>query len=75
MVDILTCHSLTNDNEMQKTMSFLDVEIIREDKKSTTAIYSKLTFRGVYTYFESFLPSTYKFGTVYALAYRCFRVC
>ena len=25
--------------------------------------------------FESFLPATYKFGMVYTLAYRCFRIC
>ena len=25
--------------------------------------------------FDSFLPSTYKCGTVYTLAYRCFSIC
>ena len=33
------------------------------------------TFRGVYSNFESFLPSVYKFGMVYTLVYRCFRIC
>ena len=31
-------------------------------------------FSGVYTYFDSFLPSTCKFGTIYTLAYRCFQI-
>ena len=56
-------------------MSFLDIAIIREDKTFTTSVYRKPTFSGVYTHFDSFLPSTYKFGTVYTLAYRCFRIC
>ena len=51
---------------------FLDIAIIREDKTLTTCIYRKPIFSGVYTHFDSFLPSTYKFGTVYTLAYRCF---
>ena len=46
-------------------MSFLDIQIIRENKKFTTSLYHKLSFNGVYTHFESFLPTTYKSGTVY----------
>ena len=52
-------------------MSFIDVQIMRVDKTFTTSVYHKPTFRGVYTHFDSFLPSTYKFGTVYIIAYRC----
>ena len=37
-------------------------------------IYRKSTFSGVYSNFESFLPSVYKFGTAYTLVYRCFRI-
>ena len=40
-------------------MSFLDVQISREDKTFTTSVYRKPTFSGVYTHFDSFLPSTY----------------
>ena len=29
----------------------------------------------VYTHFDNFLPSTYKFGNVYTLVYRGFRIC
>ena len=54
-------------------MLFLEVQIIRENKTFTTSDYSKLTFSGVYSHFDSFLPSTHRFGTVYALVYRyCF---
>ena len=41
-----------------------DVQIIRKDKKFNTSAYRQSSFSGVYAYFESFLPSTYKFGTV-----------
>ena len=61
--------SFTIERKKQNKMSFLDVEIIREDKTFTTSVYRKPTFSGVYTYFDSFLPSTYKFGSVYTLVY------
>ena len=56
-------------------MSFLDIAFITEDKTFTTYVYRKLTFSGVYTHFDSFLPSIYKIGTVYLLAYICFLIC
>ena len=57
--------SFTIESEKPNRMSFLDVEIIRKDK-------TKPTFSGVYTHFDSFLPSIYKFGNVYTIAYICF---
>ena len=62
--------SFTIESEKQNRMSFLDIAIIREDKTFTTSVYRKPTFSGVYTHFGSLLPSTYKFGTIYTLAYR-----
>ena len=38
-------------------MSFLYVKIIPEQGKFTTSDYRKLTCDGIYTYFDSFLPS------------------
>ena len=67
--------SFTIEREKQNRMSFLDIAIIREDKTFITSAYRKPTFSGVYTHFDIFLPSTYKFGNVYTLAYRCFRIC
>ena len=56
-------------------MSFLDIEVSRKKGKLVTTVYRKPTFSGVYTHFESFLPTIYKFGMVYTLAYRCFKIC
>ena len=67
--------SFTIESEKQNRMSFLDVQIIREDKRFTTSLYHKPTFSGVYTHFDNFLPSTCKFGTVYTIAYRCLQTC
>ena len=50
-------------------MSFLDAEISGENGKFVTTVYCKLAFSGVYTHFESFLLSTYKFGMLYTLVY------
>ena len=55
--------------------SFLDIEVICEQGKFSTTIYRKPTFSDVYSNFESFLPSVYKFSMVYTLVYRCFRIC
>ena len=57
--------------EKSNKMSSLDVQIICDDKTFTTSVYRKPTFSGVYTHFDSFLPTTYKFSIVYALACRC----
>ena len=66
--------SFAVENEKQNRMSFLDVQTIHEDKTFTTFVYCKPTFSGVYTHFDCFLPSIYKFGTVYTLAYRCLQI-
>ena len=56
-------------------MSFLDVNIIREQGKFTTFVYRKPTFSGIYTHFDSFLPCTYKIGMIHALLYKCLWIC
>ena len=48
-------------------MSFLDVDVIREQGKFTTSVNRKPTFSGVYSHFDSFLPDTYKIGMIYIL--------
>ena len=55
--------------------SFLDVEVSREKGKFVTTVYRKLGFSSVYTHFESFLPTVYKFGIVYTLASCCLKIC
>ena len=56
--------------------SFLDSEISREKGNTVLrTVYRKPTFSGLYTHFESFLSTVYKFGMVYSLVYCCFRIC
>ena len=43
--------------------------------KITTSVYRKPTFSGIYTHFDSFLPSSNKIGLLHALLYGCFRIC
>ena len=61
--------SFSMETEKENKLSILDIKIIREQDKFTTAVYRKPTFSGVYSNFESFLPSVYKFGMVYTLVY------
>ena len=56
-------------------MSFLDVEISRENDKFTTSVYHKPTFSGVYTHFDSFVPMPFKFGMIFTIIHRCFQLC
>ena len=64
--------SFSFEEEKNGKMSFLDVEISRENGKFVTTVYRKPTFSGVYTHFESFLTSTQKFGMLYTLVHICF---
>ena len=62
------------ETEKENKLSFLDVEVIRGQGKFTTTIYRKPPLSGAYSNFESFLPSVYRFGMVYTLVYRSFRI-
>ena len=60
--------SFTIEKEKQKNkMSFLDVQIIHENKIFTTSVYRKPTFNGVYIHFDNFLTSTYKLPNILKL--------
>ena len=56
-------------------MHFLDNLIDRKGGKFITRVYRKPTFTGVYTHYESFLPSVYKFGLLLTLLFRYFSIC
>ena len=63
------CHpkmSFSFEQEKNGKLSFLDIEVSREKGKFVTTVYRKPTFSGVYTHFESFLTTIYKFGMVYS---------
>ena len=57
------------------SLPFPDIEVSREKGKFVTTAYRNPTFSGVYTHFESFLPTVYKFDMIYTLAYCCFKTC
>ena len=73
MVDMLTCH-LRLKVKSKTECPFLMYRLVAKIKH-LPPVYCKPTFSGVYTHFDSFLPSTYKSGTVYTLAYRCLSIC
>ena len=62
----------TIETKQNNKISFLDVNVIREQDNFITSIYQKPTFSDVYTQFDSFLPETYKIGMIYTLVNRCF---
>ena len=49
--------SFSFEQEKNGKLSFLDVEVSREKGKFVTTVYRKPTFSGVYTHFETFLPT------------------
>ena len=66
--------SFSFEQEINDKLSFLDVEVSRQQGKFVTSVYRKPTFSSVYTHFDSFLPEVYKVGMTYTLAYRCFKI-
>ena len=73
-----TCHPNTSfsfEQEINDKLSFLDVEVSRQQGKLVTSVSRKPTFSSVYTHFDSFLPEVYKVGMICILAYRCFKIC
>ena len=67
--------NFTKEKEQNNSLSFLDVLVSRIDNRFETGIYRKTTFSGVFTNFNSFIPTAYKHGLIYSLLFRCFRIC
>ena len=40
-----------------------------------TTVYRKPNFSGMYTHLDSFLPTVFKFGMIYTIAYQYFKIC
>ena len=73
-----TCHPnmcFSFEQEENGQLAFLDIEVSRGKEKFVTTVYTNPTFISVYTHFESFLSTIYKFGMVHTLPYRCFKIC
>ena len=54
---------------------FLDIKITRVTNSFSTSIYRKVTFSGVFTNFESFIPGSYKSNLIFTLLFRAFKLC
>ena len=69
--------NFTYELETNDSLAFLDVFVTRDLDNSmfVTSVYRKPTFSGVYTNFDSFIPSSYKSGLVYTLLYRSYQIC
>ncbi len=65
----------TCDNEVDGVLNFLDVKVKRENGGFSTSHFVKPIFSGLYTNFSACQPDQYKFGLVYTLVSRIFRLC
>lgn len=62
--------------EANKSISFLDVKLIRkEDGSFITEVYRKETDTNIYIHWKSFAPDTWKIGTLKGLFRRAYVVC
>ena len=55
----------TSETEMNISLSFLDIKIVRESNKVTS---------GLFTNFESFIPNSYKYTLIFTLLHS-FKLC
>ena len=61
--------------EENNSISFLDIKVSRVNNSFSKNIYRKVTFSGVFTNFESFIPIYYKSNLVFTLSFRAFKLC
>ena len=66
--------NLTVEKENFGSLSFLDVKICRKNGKFVTSVYRKPTFNGVFTSYESFVPTYQKRGLLHILLHRSFSI-
>ena len=67
--------NFTVEKENIGSLSFLDVKICRKNGKFVTSVYRKPTFSGVFTNYESFIPTYQKRGLLHTLLHRSFSIC
>ena len=68
-------NKFTSEIEENNSLSFLDIKINRDNNRFLTSVYSKPTFSGVFTNFDSYIPLSYKSGLISSLLYRAFKLC
>ena len=64
----------TNEKEVNGSLPFLDVLILRNDKGFTTTVYHKPTFSRIYSSFGSFIADEYKHSLIFTLPFRIFSI-
>ena len=57
------------------SLSFFDVKICRKNGKFVTSVYRKPIFSGVFTSYETFIPTYQKRGLLHTLLHSSFRIC
>ena len=66
----------TSEIEVNNSISFLDVKLIRKENGSfTTEVHRKETDTNIYIHWKSFAPDTWKIGTLKGLFRRAYVVC
>ena len=65
----------TSEIEVDGKIPFLDILVDRNGDEITTSVYRKPTFTGVYTHFDSFIPSVYKIGLLSTILFRYYSIC
>ena len=67
--------NFTVEKENVGSLSFLDIKICCKNGKFVTSVYRKPTFSGVFTNYESFIPTYQKRGLLHTLLHRSFSIC
>ena len=67
--------NFTDEKENDGSLLFLDVKICRKNGTFVTSVYRKPTFSGVFTNYESFIPTYQKRGLLRTLLHRSFSIC
>ena len=65
----------TYEEEQNNTLRFLDVLFIRDGEKLYTTVYRKDTHNDLYIHWNSFIPISWKRGTLKSLISRAYIVC
>ena len=65
----------TKESETSNQLSFLDVLIVKKDRKFTTKVYRKPTFNNNYLNFQSFCSKRRKIGLIKTLYSRAQKIC
>ena len=64
----------TSETEENSSISFLDIKIKRVHNNFSANIYHKVTFSGVFTNFQSFIPISCNSNLIFTLLYRAFKI-